>query len=172
MLTYFIYFLFPFMMIYACFTDLFEMTISNKVSLALMAGFMGFAFLIGMDVQAMLWHWAMFGVILLGGFSLFAFNVIGGGDAKLAAATGLWFGWSHAASYLLLAAALGGVLTLLMLKFRSELLPERLSRVPWINRLHDTNNGVPYGIALGISAVIIYPHTKWSEHIYSLAASL
>lgn len=169
MLTYLIYFLFPFLMIYACFTDLFEMTISNKVSIALIISFIAFAIIAGMDMTTFFWHWAMFATILLAGFSLFAMNVIGGGDAKLAAATGLWLGWGHAAHYLLIAALLGGLLTILMLKFRSQLLPESLYKVAWINRLHDKNNGVPYGIALGISAIIVYPQTPWTQQIMDLA---
>ena len=146
------------------------MTISNKVSLLLMAGFMVFAFLVGMDTQTILWHWAMFAVVLLGGFSLFAFNIIGGGDAKLAAATSLWLGWGLVAPYLLYASILGGLLTLIMLKFRSQVLPGSLQRVEWIDRLHNKENGVPYGIALGISAVFVYPQTIWMDHIRSVVS--
>lgn len=145
------------------------MTISNKVSIALIAGFLSFSYLIGMDLQTFLWHWAMFLIILVSGFTLFALNIIGGGDAKMAAATGLWLGWSHSFSFLLLSAIFGGLLTILLLKFRSELLPERLLKVEWIMRLHDTKTGVPYGIALGLAALLVYPQTPWMEHVMKMA---
>ena len=78
---------FPFLMIYSAFSDLVSMTISNKVSLALMVGFIGFAYWTGMDIQTFGWHWAMFAIVLFASFGLFAVGAIGGGDAKLAAAT-------------------------------------------------------------------------------------
>ena len=45
-------------------------------------------------------------------------GLLGGGDAKVAAAAGLWFGFPPLASYLVYASLFGGALTLLMLQFR------------------------------------------------------
>jgi len=172
MLEYALFLLFPFLMIYASFTDLFEMTISNKVSLALILGFMTFAIMAGMTWEAILWHWAMFVVVLFAGFALFAAGIIGGGDAKLAASTSLWLGWTYVMPYLLVAGMLGGLLTILLLKFRSELLPQKFQNVEWIVRLHDNKTGVPYGIALGISALLYYPQTDWTKYATVLAQTL
>ena len=69
-------------------------------------------------------------IVLLIGFTLFAFGVVGGGDAKLAAATGLWLGWGHILEYFTVSALLGAVLTLMMLKFRASPLPDRVAEVP------------------------------------------
>ena len=44
-------------------------------------------------------------------FVFFALGWIGGGDAKLAAATALWLGFDHLLKYLLYASLFGGVLT-------------------------------------------------------------
>ena len=51
-------------------------------------------------------------------FALFAFGWIGGGDAKLAAATAVWIGWHGLSDYGLLASLLGAALTLAILYFR------------------------------------------------------
>jgi len=158
---------FPFFMAFAGASDLVSMTISNKVSLGLMVGFMIFAVAIGMPASAIAWHWALFAVVLVVGFGLFAFGAVGGGDAKLAAATALWMGWEHSLSYLLTAAFLGGILTLLILKMRSMPLPEAISGVDWIARLYRADEGIPYGIALAIAALMVYPQTPWMQHVFS-----
>lgn len=121
-----------------------------------------------MDYNTVIWHFATFLLVLTFGFAFFALNIIGGGDAKLAASTALWLGWSHTGAYILFATIFGGLLTLLILKFRSQLVPERLNSVQWILRLHDSKNGVPYGVALGIAAMITYPSTPWMEKVIAL----
>ena len=160
---------FPFLMIYAAASDLFTMTISNKVSVLLMAGFMTFAIWMGMDLQTILWHWAAFATVLLAGFTLFAFGIVGGGDAKLAASTALWFGWGYLLDYIFVASMIGAVLTLIFVFGRTHPLPDRLQRIGWFARLYNSENGVPYGIALGASALIIYPTTPWLEPIFKLS---
>ena len=149
--------LFPFLMSYSAFSDLFTMTISNRVSLLLFAGFPVLALVVGMPLEQIGWHLTCgFGILLLT-FSMFAFGWIGGGDAKLAAATALWLGWEHMLDFGTIASLFGGVLTLCFLQLRRMPLPERLKSQAWIERLHNSANGVPYGIALAIAALIVYP---------------
>ncbi|MCG6858902.1 MAG: prepilin peptidase [Salaquimonas sp.] len=158
---------FPFFMAFAGASDLVSMTISNKISLVLMAGFMVFAWLIGMPLVEISWHWAIFAVVLVAGFALFAFGAIGGGDAKLAACTALWLGWEHSMSYFVIAAFLGGVLTLIILRLRSIPLPDSVSNVGWIARLYRADEGIPYGIALAAAAIMVYPQTPWMQHVFT-----
>ncbi|MBL4726478.1 MAG: prepilin peptidase [Rhizobiaceae bacterium] len=160
---------FPFFMIFAAASDLVSMQISNKISLALMAGFMVFAVWMEMDLVTIGWHWAMFGIVLLVSFTLFAFNIVGGGDAKLAASASLWFGWEYTADYVLLFGYLGGLMALVILQLRAVPLPERVAEVPWIARLHSAKSGVPYGIALGAAALLVYPQTDWMQHVFQTA---
>lgn len=171
MLEYSIVFIFPLMMIFSSFSDLFSMSISNKVSLVLIAAFVIFALVIGMDFNTILWHFATFAVVLTLGFVFFALNIIGGGDAKLAASTALWLGWAHTGPYILLASVFGGLLTLIILKFRSQVVPEKLNTMQWVLRLHDNKNGIPYGIALGAAAMFTYPSTPWMEKVIALSIS-
>lgn len=161
---------FPFLMIYSAFSDLVSMTISNKVSLALMAGFVVMAYATSMSLNDFAWHWGIFMLVLVVSFALFAFGAVGGGDAKLAASTALWLGWEHTLSYLVIASLIGAALTLLMLRLRGNIIPARIEKIDWIARLYRADTGIPYGIALGVAAVLVYPKTPWMEQAIQLAA--
>ncbi len=157
---------FPAAMAYAAASDLVSMTISNRLCLLLIATFGLCAFLLGLTWSQIGWHLAAGGVVLVVCFCLFAAGWIGGGDAKLAAATALWFGFEQLMPYLLLAAIGGGVLTLVIVQLRSAPLPAVASTWPWLRRLHAANEGVPYGIALAFSALFILPDTAlWKAAI-------
>jgi prepilin peptidase CpaA len=153
--------LFPAMMAFAACSDLFTMTIANRVSLILAAGFVLLAVLSGMAPAAMLTHAWVAIVVLLVGFFCFTRGWIGGGDAKLAAATVLWLGPPCLADYLVYASLLGGALTVLMIQYRALPMPQLLLGREWAERLHRSDSGVPYGIALAIAALLVYPHSEW-----------
>jgi len=153
--------LFPALMAFAASSDLLTMTISNRVSLLLAGGFGVMALVTGMSLAEIGWHLAAGAVVLAVAFGFFARGWIGGGDAKLAAATALWLGFGHLMDYVVYASLFGGALTLLLLQWRNWPLPHLLARQPWAQRLHDKNSGVPYGIALAAAALTVYPHTGW-----------
>lgn len=157
--------LFPALMAFAAASDLFTMTISNRVSLALVAGFLAVALLGGMSPYDMLMHFAAGTAVLVVTFGCFAFGWIGGGDAKVASAAALWFGFAQLMDYLLYASLFGGALTLLLLQFRQWPLPYALVAQPWLARLHAKDSGIPYGIALAIGALMIYPDTDWVKAV-------
>jgi len=153
--------LFPALMAFAASSDLFTMTISNKLSLALVAAFFLLVIVTGMGFAAIGMHLAAAALVLAVAFLLFTQGWIGGGDAKLAAAAALWFGFGHLLDFLVYASLLGGGLTLVLIQFRRLPLPGLLARQDWIMRLHDKAGGVPYGIALAAAALIVYPKTGW-----------
>lgn len=157
--------LFPALMAFAAASDLFTMTISNRISLLLVAGFAVLAAFGGLSLQEVLSHMGAGAVVLVVAFGCFAMGWIGGGDAKLAAATALWFGFDHLMPYLLYASLVGGALTLLIIQFREFPLPRLLLSQPWLLRLHDKRVGIPYGIALAIGALMIYPDTAWMKAV-------
>lgn len=157
--------LFPALMAFAASSDLLTMTISNRVSLILAAGFFTLAFASGMSLIDVAYHVAAAAVVLVAAFVCFARGWIGGGDAKLAAATALWLGFDHLMPYLLYASLFGGVLTLLLIQFRMAPLPAMLAGQEWLQRLHRKDGGVPYGIALAAAALAIYPDTLWMKAI-------
>lgn len=166
MLTLLIVVAFPALLAYAAFSDLFTMTISNRISLALVIGFFAIAAALHLPLPTIGWHAACGLAVLAGTFVLFAMGWIGGGDAKLAAATALWLGFEHLADYGLVAALIGGALTLVILQLRKLPMPGWAMKREWIARLHESDNGIPYGIALAIAGVLVYPDTSiWGSAI-------
>ena len=157
--------LFPATMAFAAASDLLTMTIANRVSLLLVAGFILAAALSGITGAALALHIGAGGVVLAVGFLCFARGWIGGGDAKLAAATALWLGFGQLFDYLIYASLLGGALTLMIIIFRLMPLPDRVARWQWAERLHQPNAGIPYGMALAAAALIIYPQSEWMARL-------
>ena len=157
--------LFPALMAFAAASDLFTMTISNRVSLALAAGFLALALASGMGLYDILTHLGAGLTVLVIAFACFTMGLVGGGDAKVAAAAALWFGFGHLLNYLLYASLFGGALTLLLLQFRQWPLPWQLAGQPWLLKLHAKETGIPYGIALAIGALMIYPETEWIKAV-------
>jgi prepilin peptidase CpaA len=154
---------FPTLMAFAASSDLFTMTISNRITLILVAGFFALALVAGMSPHDILSHVGAALTVLAVTFVFFARGWIGGGDAKLAAATALWLGFEHLMPYVLYASLFGGALTLAMIRFRLIPLPAMLAEQEWAKRLHRLDGGVPYGIALATAALMIYPDTLWMK---------
>ena len=147
---------FPAIMAWAAASDLLTMRISNHLVLVLLAAFAVMVPVSGMPLEQLGSHALAGGVVLVVAFSFFAFGWIGGGDAKLAAVTAPWLGWSLLLPYLVYSALLGGALTLVILGLRRWPLPAALTSVGWVDRLHDAGTGVPYGIALAAAGMLVY----------------
>jgi prepilin peptidase CpaA len=155
---------FPTLMVFAAFSDLLTMTIPNRVSLLLVFFYFALAAYLPLPWQTLLMHVACGLAMLALTFVLFQFGWIGGGDAKLASATALWIGWEQLYDYGLVASIAGGVLTLTIIELRRRDLPRRLLSVEFIARLAEKSNGVPYGIALAIAGLLVYPHSiVWTK---------
>lgn len=159
MFQYAVLIFFPALMVWAAVSDLMTMTISNRISIALLALYIVMAFAAGQSWGAIGYHLACGFTVLAITFSMFAMGWIGGGDAKLAAATAVWFGFADVMAYAAVAAVFGGVLTLLLLQFRRYGLPNILANQKWLAHLHHPKTGVPYGIALAAAGLFLYPET-------------
>lgn len=150
---------FPTMMVFAAFSDLFTMTIPNRVSALLVLVYLALAVYLPIPLQTFGLHVSCGLAMLALTFVLFQFGWVGGGDAKLASATALWFGWEHLLDYGLVASIAGGVLTVIIIELRRHDLPRRVLSVAFIARLAEKTNGVPYGIALAVAGLLVYPQT-------------
>jgi prepilin peptidase CpaA len=150
---------FPLLMIFAALADLFTMTIPNRVSLVLIAAYLLLALYLRLPLATVGLHVSCALAMLALTFTMFQMGWIGGGDAKLAAATALWVGWPALFEYGLAASLIGGALTIAILALRHYELPEKLLSVGFIAKLAEKNGGVPYGIALALAGLVIYPHT-------------
>ncbi|MDY8108455.1 prepilin peptidase [Fulvimarina sp. 2208YS6-2-32] len=152
---------FPFCMIFAAVSDVMTMTIPNRLCLLLAAGFPVAVLAGGMPLeQAAIF--AAFGVgTFFIGFALFAGGLIGGGDAKMLAATAFWIGPFDAGLYLVYATALGGALALFLLYSRTMIAP--VTGFAFADRLLSRETGVPYGVALAIAGLLVYADGPFME---------
>jgi prepilin peptidase CpaA len=146
--------------------DFASFTIPNFLSIALIATFGVFALSAGLLPAAIGGHVLAGGSGLAIGFALFAFGFIGGGDAKLFAATTLWLGFANLLEYALVTSLIGGGLALALMSLRTMPMPATLSGQKWFARLHDAQAGIPYGVALAAAALFVLPHTD----VFRLAA--
>jgi prepilin peptidase CpaA len=161
-----IFVVFPFCMVFAAVSDMLSMTIANRVSIVLVATFAIVAPLTGMGWSAYGLHLAAGAAVLAVTFTLFAVGGMGGGDAKLLAATSVWMGLGMPlVAYLVYASVLGGVLTILILTYRSSALHTFFGRNLFLRQFADDRKGVPYGIALGLGGLLAFsdsPLMQWA----------
>ena len=155
--------LFPLMMVYAAVSDLATMRIPNSIPVFLTGGFLFLAVFCGLPVWTLLQHLGVGCAVLLATFIFFSFGWMGGGDAKLLASGVLWFGPREAFLFLLVSAVYGGVFTFLLLAFRARALPPFLMRWAWVRRLHDKEEKVPYGVAIALGGMCLYPSRFLSD---------
>ena len=119
---------FPTLMALSASMDFLTFTIPNRLCLALALGYLVFAAMLGVPAVDILLNVSCALAILVITFAMFTLGWIGGGDAKLAAATAAWLGWTAILDYGLAAALFGGVLTLILLGARMVPLPAVLGR--------------------------------------------
>ena len=149
---------FPALTIVAALRDATSYTIPNWISGALILGFPVAALALGLAPASLGIH-AMVGLVALAaGMAMFALGWIGGGDAKLFAAAGLWLGWPASATYLLVTAVAGGGLAVGLLGLRSIWLRPYVQDGPaWLGRLTTPGENVPYGVAIAVGALAAFP---------------
>lgn len=85
------------------------------------------------------------------GYALFSFRFIGGGDAKLLAACGLWTGTAAALEFLIYMTLFGGVLSLLLVALRP--LAGRIPRA--LPKILQKGAPVPYGLAIAAALLVL-----------------
>ncbi|WP_185984698.1 A24 family peptidase [Aureimonas mangrovi] len=152
------------LMFWAMASDIASMTISNRLCLALAAVFPFAALAYGLSSTEIGVH-ALTGALALAlTFALFSLNWMGGGDAKLIAATALWFGPTQDLSnYLLFASLIGGALTLFILVARAVRQPT--TGLVFLDRLLTPSVGIPYGVALGSAAIAVFLTGRWGQSL-------
>ncbi len=155
-----IFVVFPFAMVFAAISDMLSMTIANRVSVILVATFMVIAPFAGLGWQEYGMHLAAGAAMLAATFALFTIGAMGGGDAKLISATAVWMGFNALLlQYLVVSTVIGGLLTVAIVLFRNSSLPVIAGNVAFLRRLSDKSEGVPYGIALGLGGLLVYPES-------------
>lgn len=149
--------IFPLCMAMAACSDLLTMTIPNRVSVILIASFLMLAPFAGLSLQDVLMHLAGGGLVFAVCFALFAFGIMGGGDAKVLAASALWFGLNQSLLfYIIYVSMFGGLLSMAIISmhFQHNLIIAYGIPMP---RTLMYKKKIPYGIAIGAAAFVAYP---------------
>jgi len=147
----------PLCLAIAAFSDLFTMTIPNRVSAILVLSFLFIAPFAGLQLNEIASHMGGASAVLVVCFVLFALNTMGGGDAKLLAATSLWFGLnSSLVEFLGYVGVMGGLAALTILMVRSQTNIILAIGLPVPNSILLAKK-IPYGIAIAAGGFIAFP---------------
>ncbi len=156
---------FPVLVIVGALSDAATYTIPNRISLALIVLFPVTALACGLPLSAIGMNLAVGVAGLLIGMLLFALRWIGGGDAKLFAASALWLGLTPALSFVSFTAIAGGVLAASLLALRSAPVRAMVPQGPaWFERLSKPGESVPYGLAIAVGALAAFPLSPLAPH--------
>ncbi len=138
--------------------DAATLTIPNWISLVLMALFPVVALCSGSDFTAIGIHLIIGLSALLVGMVLFAFNLIGGGDAKFFAAVSLFVGLSDLANYAVVVILAGGALAVVIMA--AKRIAGLGVSMDWFLRHTRDGSVIPYGIAIAVGALVVLPETQ------------
>jgi prepilin peptidase CpaA len=149
---------FPALAVVAALKDVTSYTIPNWISLALIVAFVPVALVSGASLSTIGLCVATGVGALLVGMGMFAAGWIGGGDAKLFAASALWLGWPATFPFMLTTGLAGGALTLGILSLRSGWFePILAGSPPWVRKLGTDGGDIPYGVAIAVGALVTFP---------------
>jgi len=152
-----IFLIFPLCMAVAAFSDLFTMTIPNRVSMILLGAFVLIVPFVGLTPSVIGMHVVGALIVFVACFACFALNVMGGGDAKLLSAAALWFGFDQSLLvFAVYVSVIGGLMTMLILAMRSSADVFAAIGMPMPRSLMHAKK-IPYGIAIGIGGFLAYP---------------
>jgi prepilin peptidase CpaA len=152
--------IFASLLIAAAVKDVISYTIPNWMSGALALAFAPAAFALHAPLGAVGLSCAFGMGALLLGVVMFALRWIGGGDAKLMAASTLWLGLAGLkglAPFVVYTALAGGLLALVVVMLRSTWLQAWVSAGPaWAKRLVTPGEAIPYGAAIAAGALAAF----------------
>jgi len=145
------------LVIVAALKDLSSFTIPNWISIALALAFAPAALAAHVSLENVGISFAVAFCVLLLAVGMFALGWIGGGDAKLMAASALWVGLRGLAPFALYTGLAGGALALILVALRSAWLRPLAAAGPaWAKRLATPGEAAPYGVAIAIGALAAF----------------
>lgn len=147
--------IFPLSMAYAMYSDLGQMEIPNWASIAPSLAYLPAALLADQTLADIGLHYTAGFTMFAAAAVLFAMGAMGGGDVKLLGAAAVWTGWGLLLPYLFLVAIFGGVLSIAALVLRRRFFAFLFRWLPWTDPAKAP--GVPYGVAIGLAAIILFP---------------
>ncbi|WP_425410888.1 A24 family peptidase [Hyphococcus sp.] len=163
MIAYLLLSVFPAALLIAAANDIYEFKIPNWISLVLVGVYPAAGLAVGAGADILM-EGALIGAAALAiGFGLFAAKIIGGGDAKLLAATTPWLGLGSLGVFLFNTALAGLVLALAMRMFRKLPILPVYAHAPWLIRLHERKKDLPYAVAIAAGGLISFSQTPYFQ---------
>lgn len=151
--------------VFAAMHDVNRLTIPNWLNLTLAGLFVPAAAISGIPMEIIGGHLMVAALAFMVAFGLFAFNIFGGGDAKMIPAVMLWLGPDTGMTFVFIMALAGGAFALLILSVR-RLIPAAalpgLIRAPF-----EENAGVPYGVAIAAGVLVAAPASPFLANLLS-----
>ncbi len=162
--------LLPVLLIIAAASDVLSFRIPNWLNILTAALFFPMAWATGMPLHEFGIHLAVGLSLFIGGFLFFQFGLFGGGDAKLMAAAGLWFGSTQALPFLFMTALAGGLLALFVglwsiVAMHWEIHGSDEKVASFGKRLFALKPNVPYGLAFAVGGIIAFKDSWWMHTI-------
>jgi prepilin peptidase CpaA len=156
------------LMVWAAVGDVRSFKITNRLNLAIAATFIILAIPMGMAWPVIIEHLKVGVITIVITLAMFFVGIYGGGDAKMTGAVALWLGPAAMYPFIFYTALSGGVLVLVLIIARRLAKNYGLPRSPrWARRMLRKHSAVPYGVALGLGALMAVPQAAWfPAHIF------
>jgi prepilin peptidase CpaA len=160
----------PALLIIAAASDVLSLRIPNWLNILMAALFFPMAWFTGMPMAEFGIHLAVGAGLFVFGFLLFQVGLFGGGDAKLMAAAGLWFGSAQALPFLFMTALAGGLLALYIavwsiIKMHLDIHVGEEKLGSFGKRFLALKPNVPYGLAFAVGGIIVFRDSWWMQAI-------
>lgn len=146
--------IFAALLIFAAIQDVREYRIPNEVIIALIAIYPVFYLTSSAEIS-LLWSVSISAVFFLIGLGLFSAGLMGGGDVKLIAVTGLWVGADMLIPFLFVMSMVGAAMSVFMLLLPLRLSVASLCMQMGLNGMQEKilADQVPYGVAIAAGGV-------------------
>lgn len=163
MIAYLLLSVFPAALLIGAANDIYEFKIPNWISIVLIAVYPATGLAVGASPHIMI-EGALIGAAALAiGFALFTFKIVGGGDAKLLAATAPWLGLVSLGHFLFYTALAGLFLAIAMGTFRKLPVLPVYAHAPWLIRLHERKKDLPYAVAIAGGGLLSFSQTPYFQ---------
>ena len=157
---------FPAALLVAAANDIYEFKIPNWISIVLVCAYPVAGYAVGAAPHVIFEGLLIGAGALAFGFALFAFKIVGGGDAKLFAAITPWIGVGALGGFLFYTALSGLVLAMIMGLFRTLPPLPIYARAPWLIELHGRTKDLPYAVALGGGGLLSFSQTPFFQLVF------
>ncbi len=160
----------PLLLIFAATSDALTLRIPNWLTLLTAILFFPMALLTGMPLSEFGLHLISGIGLFCAGFLFFQLGAFGGGDAKLMAAAGLWFGTSQTLPFLFMTAMAGGILAILVglwsiITIYWEIEGDGTFTENFGKQMRSLKPNVPYGLAFAIGGIIAFKDSWWMKAV-------